>query len=114
MLTIDVLNPIQRKQLASGFSRMLVEPQLARPDHCVRSDGLGSVEISLERRILDKLDAADVRKPLASHRVADKVLVQIQIEAGQVLQRVGKFGARQSPNDDLAGIAGISPGCVSD
>ena len=105
VLPVDRLDPRDRGQLAPGLARVREELQRPGPDHGVVGDDLGRPEVPLEGRVLHELGVADVGEPLAGDGVADEVVGDLQVEPGQVPDRVGVLGARQPPDRDRSGVA---------
>ena len=105
VLAVDRLDPRDRGELAPGLARVGEEPEGPRADHGVVGDGLGRLEVALERRVLHELRVAGVGEPLAGDGVADEVVGDPQVEPGQVAERVGVLGARQPPDRDRPGVA---------
>ena len=68
-------------------------------------DHLGRLEVPLECRVLHELGVAGVGESLAGDRVADEVVGDLQVQPGQVADRVGVLGARQPPDRDRSGVA---------
>ena len=55
VLAVDRLDPRDRGELAPGLARVGEEPEGPRADHGVVGDGLGRLEVALERRVLHEL-----------------------------------------------------------
>ena len=105
VLAVDRLDPRDRGELAPGLARVGEEPEGPRADHGVVGDGLGGLEVSLERRVLHELRAAGVGEPLASDGVADEVVGDPKVEPGQVAEGIRVLGTRQPPDHDRPGVA---------
>ena len=68
---------------------------------------LGCLEISFERCFLDELHTPYVREPSSSHGITDKFCANVEIQAGQIGDRVTVLGARKTSHDDATRIASV-------
>ena len=84
-----------------------VERQRAGPDDGVIGDQLGGFEVALDARVLHELHVAEVREALAADRVARRVDADLDVDAGEIADRVGVLGARQPADRHAARIAGV-------
>ena len=104
---VELVDPVERRQLQAGLAGIGVELQRAGADHRVIGDQLGGFEIALDARVLHELHVAEIREALAADRVARRVDADLDVDAGQIADRVGVLGAGQPPDRDASRIAGV-------
>ena len=63
------------------------------------------LQVALDHGVLHELDVAEVREALAPHRVGRGVDADLDLDAGEVADRVRVFAARQPPDRDPSRIA---------
>jgi hypothetical protein len=63
----------------------------------------------LDLRVLHRLHVAEVGEAFAADRVARGVDAGLDVDAGEVADRVRVLGAGQTPDGDAAGITGVPP-----
>src|SRR5688500_7831994 len=96
MTAVNLLNAMDCRKLQSGLSRIGVELERSGANHRVRGEPAGCLQVPLQRRFLQELDVPDISKTFATDRIADEVLLKVQLHAGQVCNGVPVFGAGQS------------------
>ena len=79
----------------------------SRPNHCVIGYDLRRIEISLEVGILHELHVAEIGESFTANRVVGGVDAKIEIETGEVVDRIVVFAAGQPPDGHAAGIASM-------
>src|SRR5262249_5203334 len=95
---INVLDPRNGRKLKAGLAGAPKKFERPGPDHRVIGDDLRRGEVTLQVGVLHELYGAEIRKPLAADRIARRINPDVQIEAGQVFDRVGILAAGQSPD----------------
>ncbi len=104
---VEIVDAIEGRQLEAALAGVDVEGQRPGADHGMVGDLLGRVEVVLDGRVLHRLDVAEVGEAFAADRVAGGVDAGLDVDAGQVVDGVGVFGAGQAADGDAAGIAGV-------
>ena len=102
---IERINPGQRGKFESRAAGIGMEGDWPGPDHRVIGHHLRRFQIPFDARVLDELDVAEIREPLAAHRVARRIDPDTNGHARQVFDRVGVLRARQPAHRYAAGIA---------
>ena len=98
-LSAEISSPVRP---ASGRER-------ERPgtDQRVIGDQLGRLEVALDALVLHELHVAEVGEALATDGVARGVDPDIDVGAGQIVNRVRVLGAGQTPYGDAARLAAV-------
>src|SRR5688572_26091745 len=68
-------------------------------------DPFGGLEIPLHAGILHELHVAKIREPLAAYLIADEVPFDVEIESGQILNRISVLAASETAYRNAARIA---------
>ena len=68
---------------------------------------LGGLEIALHPGVLHELHVAEIRESLAAHLIAHQVVLHLQIEPGQVLDRSSRTRRWSAADRDPPGIARV-------
>ena len=90
----------ERGELQARLAGVGVELERSGADDGVIGDELRGFEIALDALVLHELHVAEVREALAADRVARRVDADLDVDAGQIANRVGVFGAGQPPDRD--------------
>ena len=97
----------ERRQLQSRLAGVGVELERSGADDRVIGDQLRGFEIPLDALVLHELHVAEVREPLAADRVARRVDADLDVDAGQIANRIGVLGTGQPPDGHASGLAGV-------
>ena len=101
---VDAVERGEFQARAAGVGKKL---QGSGADDGVIGDLFGSLEVALDAGVLHELHIAKIGKALAADRIARGVDADLEVEAGEVANRVGIFAARQPPYRHPAGLAGM-------
>ena len=104
---VELVDPVERRQLQAALSGVRVEAQRPGADHRVVGDLLGGFEVVLDLRILHRLHVAEVGEALAADRIARGVDAGLDVDPGEVADGVRVLGAGQTPDGDTAGVTGV-------
>ncbi len=102
---IDVLDAVDGRHLETALARFRIELERPCADHRVIGHELRRLEIALQIRILHELDVAEVGESLAAYGIVRSVDAQIEIEPGEIVDRVVILAAGQPPHGHMAGVA---------
>src|SRR4029450_4375875 len=100
--TVNLLDSRHGRHFESVSARMFEEAQRTCSDHGVIGNPLRSFQVAFEIGIVDKLYVAEIGKPFAAHGVAGEILIELQLQSGQVGNRVGVLAAGETPHRDAA------------
>ena len=93
---VELVDPLERRQLEARLAGIGVERQGTRPDDRVIGRLFRRLQVALDPGVLHELDVAEVREALAPHRVGRCVDADLDLDAGEVADRVRVFAARQA------------------
>src|SRR5260370_22560836 len=102
---IDVFDARDGGEFEAGLPGVGEELQRTGADHGMIGDNFGGTEITFQVRVLHELHIAEAGEPFAAHRVAGRVDARIEVDPGQVVNRVRILAAGQAPDGDPPVIA---------
>src|SRR5260370_7146499 len=102
---IDVFDARDGGEFEAGLPGVGEELQRTGADHGMVGDHFGGPKVALQVRVLHELYIAEAGESFAAHRVAGRVDARIEVDPGQVVNRVRILAAGQAPDGDPPGIA---------
>ena len=110
VVLVDLLNPGNGRDLEAGLARILKERERAGADDSAVGYAFRDFEIAFDVGVLGKLHVREIRETLTADFVVHEVLLDVEVKAGEILNRITVLTRRQPPDGDAARIAIMFPG----